>query len=263
MSIGISRIEKKTIAWIRRINRKFKPAGEIFEVAISGGKDSVVLYDLMVRSGVEFKAFYNWSEIEPPESLPFIKKYYPETIIVQREKTFWELLLEKGYPSYRRRWCVYELKSKRHPLMDGRYRVMGLRAEESRNRARFKQISKTKGYRRWIIKPIFFWKEWQVWEYINKYNLPIHPGYEKGLDRIGCIVCPLVCRPDKKYNDFRKKLYPKQYAMFEKTMTKLYYIKIEWAKGKYNKEDLVQTPAEFIDNWYRGSQIPYVKRDWK
>ena len=65
---------------------------------------------------------------------------------------------------------------------------------------------------------------------------------------------------DRSKIDFHAKLYPKQYRMFEKVMAKVFENKITEMSAHYNPEDLVETAEEFLDNWYRGSQVPYVKK---
>ena len=46
--------------------KDFEPK-EGYYVAFSGGKDSVVLLDIVKRSGVKFDAHYNITGIDPPE----------------------------------------------------------------------------------------------------------------------------------------------------------------------------------------------------
>lgn len=232
-----------------------------YDVYISGGKDSTVIADLVEKSGVNYRLFYNYSAIEPPASLPFIKKNYPNAIVLRRDLNFWQMLIKYGYPSANRRWCCYQLKERTHPEAMGRYKLLGVRAEEGWKRNRLNKIQRFKGGRRiFHVNPILDWKEWQVWEYIEKHNLPVHLDYDRGLSRIGCIVCPFICLRDRSKIDFHKTLYPKQYRMFEKIMAKVFINKIEEMSEFYSPEDLVETAEEFLDNWYRGSQVPYVKK---
>jgi 3'-phosphoadenosine 5'-phosphosulfate sulfotransferase (PAPS reductase)/FAD synthetase len=39
------------------------------------------------------------------------------------------------------------------------------------------------------IKPILWWTESEVWDFIHKENLPINPIYSRGADRVGCMPC--------------------------------------------------------------------------
>lgn len=49
--------------------------------AFSDGKDSIVLYDLMKRSGINFTPIYSPPSVDPPEVRYHIQKYYPEVYI--------------------------------------------------------------------------------------------------------------------------------------------------------------------------------------
>jgi len=49
----------------------------------------------------------------------------------------------------------------------------------------YKYSKKKKTYR---ILPIAYWNTLDVWQYIEKYDLPWNKAYEY-VDRVGCIVC--------------------------------------------------------------------------
>ena len=48
---------------------------EGYFLAFSGGKDSVVLYDSALRSGVKFEAYYSATGIDPPQLIKFIRYF--------------------------------------------------------------------------------------------------------------------------------------------------------------------------------------------
>ncbi|MDE2518046.1 MAG: phosphoadenosine phosphosulfate reductase family protein [Methanocorpusculum sp.] len=94
--------------------RKYEPADGYY-VAFSGGKDSIVMYDLMERAGVDFDAHYNVTTIDPPELTRFIRSYYPEVewhrpVYKGKTTNFYDLVAQKGLPNRWMRWCCKILK---------------------------------------------------------------------------------------------------------------------------------------------------------
>lgn len=79
-------------------------------LGFSGGKDSVVILDLAERSGIKYNAIYANTTVDPPGTISFIKKNYPQVQIMHPEKSFFRLIEEKGFPSRLRRFCCEKLK---------------------------------------------------------------------------------------------------------------------------------------------------------
>ena len=52
---------------------EYEPA-EGYYVAFSGGKDSIVMLDLVRRSGVKHDAHMNITSVDPPELTAYVKK---------------------------------------------------------------------------------------------------------------------------------------------------------------------------------------------
>lgn len=229
--------EQEAIEFIR----EHEPPEGYF-LGFSGGKDSVVLYDLTLKAGVKSQAYYSATGIDAPEVVKFIRKYYPQVIHRRPKESFFALIPKYGYPTKWTRWCCNYLK--KYPTKDVTLsrRLMGIRAEESMRRAsrgKISQVTKNNIH----YKPIFHWLEWEIWDHINLYSLPYCSLYDEGFSRLGCVICPFVSGSALKRNRER---WPKIYAAFEKAMRKL------WDTGKIEKRGYDSSFEEFLEHWYRG-----------
>ena len=180
--------------------REFCPP-EGFYVAFSGGKDSIVLLDLVRRSGVKHDAHYNITGVDPPELVQFIHRHYPDVERHRPEKTMWKLIVEKMMPPTRIvRYCCEWLKERGG---EGRTVATGVRWAESvkRSRRRLYEVctrSKTKKY----FHPIIDWTDAEVWGYIREHSLQYCVLYDEGFTRLGCVGCPMA--GDKRIAEFRR-----------------------------------------------------------
>lgn len=109
---------------------------EGYFVGFSGGKDSVVVLDLVRRSGVKHEVYYSATGIDPPELVRFIKKYYPDVIWkrpnYKGHKSFFGMIpAHHAVPTKLARWCCDELKKFPTLSVPLKIRIMGIRAEES------------------------------------------------------------------------------------------------------------------------------------
>lgn len=268
-------LENKAIELIRKsehIALRYQSFG--FVVAFSGGKDSQVLLDLVKRSGVLHRAIYNLTTLDPPENVHFIKETYPNVIIRRPKLSFLRLCEKHGIlPSRMIRFCCAELKesSDAHSVV-----LTGVRHSESARRklrseleiisrrknpifskGTFDQFSRIEqvnveclhGKDRMVINPIIEWTEKDVWQYIEKYSLPINPLYTLGYRRVGCLFCPMA-----NYKTIMKDVqrYPKYYAAFLRLIAKL---RIQQAE-KYDTQHWANlTDEEVFDCWARKMAI--------
>lgn len=181
-----------------------RSAGEPLEIAYSGGKDSDVILELAKMAGVEFRAIYKNTTIDPPGT---IKHVMENSVEIRRPKeTFFQLMSEHGYFSRRHRVCCDELKE--YKISNNV--VMGIRCCESAKRDAL-NIEPTScifyGSRKIHangIYPILDWSDEDELEFIQERNIKLHPLYyrEDGtIDitrRLGCICCPLVSNRKRK-----------------------------------------------------------------
>ncbi|MDD2255471.1 phosphoadenosine phosphosulfate reductase family protein [Methanoculleus sp.] len=200
-------IDKELVA-IERI-KQYEPE-EGYYVAFSGGKDSIVVYDLVKRAGVKHDVHFNATTVDPPEVVKFIKTYYPEVDWIRPKKSMFQIIVKHMMlPTGNMRFCCHELKEIGGK---GRTVVLGVRREESmrrRNRLVYDESKRQKG--KMFLNPIVDWSEDEVWEYIHKYNLPYPCLYDEGYKRVGCIMCPLQ---NIKGRERDKERYPKYYNAY-------------------------------------------------
>jgi len=176
----------KVQAAIDLLQKHEPPEG--YYVCFSGGKDSVVTLDLVKRAGVKFDAHHNITTVEPPELMRFICDFYPDVINEHPPQSMYQLIIKNKIPPLRQmRYCCSELKEKGGK---GRFKVTGIRAEESPRRAKRPQLEKAHDNKSTFVHIIKDWSEQDVWQYIRENNLPYCSLYDEGFKRIGCVLCP-------------------------------------------------------------------------
>lgn len=182
--------------------RLYDNPNEPIEVAYSGGKDSDVILQLVRESGINYRAIYKNTTIDPPHTIKHVKDMGVE--IRNPKKTFFELMCERGFPIRIRRFCCAYLKE--YKILDKV--VIGVRRDESRNRAeRYKEPTeclfygsgKNKQHAEGVY-PILDWTSQDVVDFLNDRGIKIHPLYyrEDGtIDptrRLGCLCCPVLSK---------------------------------------------------------------------
>ena len=179
----------------------FEPKdGSGYYVAFSGGKDSIVVKDLVIKSGVKFDIHFKVTTVDPPELMQYIRDHHAEVQRHYPKRSMFQLWVDKMMPPTRLvRFCCEELKERGG---EGRLVVTGVRWAESFKRSQRKMFeacrrSKIKHY----LHPIIEWTDKEVWEYIRQEHLPYCKLYDEGMKRIGCVGCPCSSR---RKEDFKR-----------------------------------------------------------
>lgn len=222
---------------------------DMFIASFSGGKDSQVLLDLTSRviPSEDLIIIYSDTGYEIPDSLQlykevelYYKNQYPHLHFLQARNHqsvlhYWDKL---GAPSNIHRWCCGVMKTA--PLYIQLKQVfgkgkqphvlsfIGTRAEESARRASYNRIAKDAKHNNVVnVSPILEWNSTEVWLYLLFHSLPFNKAYRKGLNRVGCAICPFAS--DR--NDYLcHQLYP--------TTTKPFLDKIGEIAHKSGVEDV-------------------------
>ncbi len=97
-----------------------------------------------------------------------------------------------------------------------------------------------------LLNPIIDWEDRDVWDFIQKYNIPYCSLYDEGFHRLGCVGCPMTGLKGREREFIRWPKYKKAYLnAFEKM--RLERIR----KGK--KTDW--TNATDVFNWWLGYDV--------
>lgn len=198
----------------------------------SGGKDSLVTLHLTEKafgrdskSERDYEIIFADTGLEFQETIDNVKEVveiygrpFKET---SAGNAFWEEYEINGPPSVDNRWCTQSCKLmpittviETNYMEDGGcLTFIGQRQYESKARAKSQRIWKSPSVRGQIgAAPIQEWTAMHVWLYIFDKDLHYNPLYEKGLDRIGCWLCPAASLADF---ENLKHTHPEAMAMWE------------------------------------------------
>lgn len=195
--------ELKAIEFISRESTKYdKP----ILVSFSGGKDSLTVLILVKKAldklNMKFHVLFSNTGVEYPETEAYVNRIVKQmnledrTIKINTFSNFFDALEVFGPPARDFRWCCKTCKLA--PLayivrsMGGEcVTFIGSRWVESIKRKKQGAMWESVWIKGQIgISPIYDWGTLDVWLYLLKEGVELNPLYHKGLERVGCWVCP-------------------------------------------------------------------------
>lgn len=234
----IEKLTQDTIKKVFNTYARFKDKVDVFYVAFSGGKDSIVTLDILQRAlpHNSFKVLFGDTGMEFPDTYDTVgiieKECHHQGIEFIRAKSdlnphcTWR---QFGSPSKVTRWCcsVHKTSPQILALRNNLGKIdftgmafVGVRASESASRSEYDYISlgeKHKG--QYSCNPILEWNAAELYLYVYSENLHLNEAYKKGNNRAGCLVCPNV---SEKNAYFRRTCYPKEVDEYMNIIADLY-----------------------------------------
>lgn len=252
----------------------------------SGGKDSDVMLELFIRSGIPFEVHNNHTTADAPETVRHIRKKFQKLeehgikceiempMYKGKRTSMWQLIpIKLSPPTRTKRYCCQILKE---TGCKNRYIATGVRWDESaarQERQEFEKIGRTKKQKekftkvmlmndndakrrmselcmqqnKMIVNPIIDWKHIDIWEYITSEKIEVCSLYEMGYDRVGCIGCPMAGK--KRYKEFFD--FPKYKQMYLNAFARM--LKELDRKGKSHTWE---TPEDVYRWWLEDETIP-------
>lgn len=258
-------IFKEAVEYIKKATKDYS-VRDMF-VSFSGGKDSTVTSDIVMRALSEPKVLHIFGDttLEFPETIRYVEEFHrdnPKTPIVSsrnKDKDFEELCQLVGPPSRVMRWCCTIFKTgsiqrKIKSLFRDKNKIItfyGIRRNESKSRSKYERETEgSKITKQITISPIIDWMDFDVWLYILTTGINFNRAYRLGYARVGCWCCP----NNSGWSEFLSKIHMKEQSERFRNML------IEFAT-KIGKPD----PEDYVDDgkWKArqgGNGVDYAKK---
>lgn len=250
-------IAEEAKTFITKEAEKYLPDQRL--VSFSGGKDSTVTADLVIKAlrDPSVRHIFGDTTLEMPQTYEYKDRYRkdnPKAIIrtaKNRDQEFYKVCEDIGPPARMMRWCCTMFKT--GPItrllnqafnQEKILTFYGIRKSESAARSKYNRIEDTssavKIQKQAVASPIFFWSDIEIWLYILGEKIDFNKAYRLGFDRVGCWCCP----NNTERSQFLAKIYmPNQWKRWHD-----YLLSFARSIGKPD-------PEEYVDGgWWKARQ---------
>lgn len=202
-------LTQETIREVYNVYYEYSKKVDVFYVAFSGGKDSIVVFDIIQKTlpHEAFIVLFGDTRMEFSDTYETVERI--KNYCIKKDIRFYtscsdytpaESWRKFGPPSTVTRWCcnvhktvpqvllLREIINK--PNFSG-MAFVGVRGDESIARSKYDFVTyegKHKG--QYSCNAILDWNSAEIFLYIYANNLVLNEAYKKGNRRVGCLVCP-------------------------------------------------------------------------
>jgi phosphoadenosine phosphosulfate reductase len=223
-------------------------------VSFSGGKDSTVTADLVVKAlnDPSLVHIFGNTTLEFPMTIEYTQRFRidnPKAIFktaINTEQDFYKVCDDIGPPARMLRWCCSMFKT--GPITRTLNRLYGdkdilsfygIRKCESVSRSKYNRVEDNaeaiKIQKQKVASPIFLWKDIDIWLYILGEDIDFNDAYRLGYDRVGCWCCP--------NNNVRAQFLSKIYMPEETKKWRDFLISFAKRIGKLDAEEYIDSGA--------------------
>ena len=271
-----------------------------YNISISGGKDSEVLYNLWkeVLTKLDFMPEYEFIFFNTSNEVPEVYRYIKERKdirIINPQIGWHQYIKDKGYllPTVFNRFCCSVYKEgqvkKQYDNKSARVQVIGMRTNESVKRSRYsfymdydfekKLYGSSNIPQKWVkLCPLIDWTTTDIWLIVLIKRFFVNQKYKNGFQRVGCNICPYSSPYE---DDLNRHYYPHLWHRFEELARQSYrlhqvaqisgYTEQEYINGIWkhqksksltylNKKPTDENIQAFAD--YKGLSFEMAKKFW-